>query len=194
MSSRTCSDWPRLMEIAPDLQAAASQRLHFFRDAVDPAPSRAHFLRRQVLGGSLHVREHDVCPLRGEFERGCAADAGGRADGSRCLRSRCDHALQAHRGLGEFRGKTRPEMIAWLRQILKHNLADALRDMARAKRDVFVYFDNDAKVKAPADARSLMTRLRLSWNVPAGASACHGGIYRLSVTRATSAARLATSS
>ncbi len=29
----------------------------------------------------------------------------------------------------------------------------------RRARDVFVYFDNDAKVRAPADARSLMAKL-----------------------------------
>ena len=29
----------------------------------------------------------------------------------------------------------------------------------KKKRDVYVYFDNDAKVRAPFDARSLATRL-----------------------------------
>jgi uncharacterized protein YecE (DUF72 family) len=29
----------------------------------------------------------------------------------------------------------------------------------RSARDVFVYFDNDAKVRAPADARSLRAKL-----------------------------------
>jgi uncharacterized protein YecE (DUF72 family) len=33
---------------------------------------------------------------------------------------------------------------------------------ARHPRDVFVYFDNDMKVRAPADAQSLMRRLHLS--------------------------------
>jgi uncharacterized protein YecE (DUF72 family) len=32
---------------------------------------------------------------------------------------------------------------------------------ARKRRDVFVYFDNDLKVRAPADARALMRRLGL---------------------------------
>jgi len=35
--------------------------------------------------------------------------------------------------------------------------------MPRAARDVYVYFDNDAKVKAPRDARSLMRLLGLAW-------------------------------
>ena len=42
--------------------------------------------------------------------------------------------------------------------------ADAERVGAKAparKRDVFVYFDNDLKVRAPADARALMRRLGL---------------------------------
>jgi uncharacterized protein YecE (DUF72 family) len=42
--------------------------------------------------------------------------------------------------------------------------ADAERVDGRAaqrKRDVFVYFDNDLKVRAPVDARALMQRLGL---------------------------------
>lgn len=35
----------------------------------------------------------------------------------------------------------------------------SLKPPRRASRDIFVYFDNDAKVKAPADARALMARL-----------------------------------
>lgn len=34
---------------------------------------------------------------------------------------------------------------------------------ARGPLDVYCYFDNDSKVKAPVDARSLMRRLGLSW-------------------------------
>jgi RNA polymerase sigma-70 factor (ECF subfamily) len=44
--------------------------------------------------------------------------------------------LQAHRALGEFRGKTEGEMAAWLRQILASCLAHAARDYGRHKRDV----------------------------------------------------------
>jgi RNA polymerase sigma-70 factor (ECF subfamily) len=44
--------------------------------------------------------------------------------------------LQAHRGMGDFRGKTKPELIAWLRQILKHTIAHVARDWGRQKRDV----------------------------------------------------------
>ncbi len=44
--------------------------------------------------------------------------------------------LQAHRGLPDFRGQSRPEMIAWLRQILKNTIAHVARDWGRQKRDV----------------------------------------------------------
>ena len=36
----------------------------------------------------------------------------------------------------QFRGTSDGEMAAWLRQILVHNLADALRSLRRAKRDI----------------------------------------------------------
>jgi RNA polymerase sigma-70 factor (ECF subfamily) len=44
--------------------------------------------------------------------------------------------LQAHKALGQFRGRTPAEMAAWLRQILARNLAHAVRDLGRGKRDV----------------------------------------------------------
>ena len=36
----------------------------------------------------------------------------------------------------EFRGSTEAELAAWLREILKHKLADAIRDQQRDKRDI----------------------------------------------------------
>jgi RNA polymerase sigma-70 factor (ECF subfamily) len=44
--------------------------------------------------------------------------------------------LQAWQGLEHFRGKSEPELAAWLRQILARNLAMAVRDFSRDKRDV----------------------------------------------------------
>jgi RNA polymerase sigma-70 factor (ECF subfamily) len=44
--------------------------------------------------------------------------------------------LEAHRGQEQFRGATEAERASWLRQILLHNLANSLRDLSRAKRDV----------------------------------------------------------
>jgi RNA polymerase sigma-70 factor (ECF subfamily) len=44
--------------------------------------------------------------------------------------------LQALRALDRFQQRTDAELAAWLRQILAHNLANAARDLGRAKRDV----------------------------------------------------------
>ena len=44
--------------------------------------------------------------------------------------------LEAHQKRGEFRGTCPAEMAGWLRSILAHNLADALRGAGREKRDV----------------------------------------------------------
>jgi RNA polymerase sigma-70 factor (ECF subfamily) len=43
--------------------------------------------------------------------------------------------LEAHRGQDQFRGRTVGEKAAWLRQILARNLANAVRDFGRDKRD-----------------------------------------------------------
>ncbi len=44
--------------------------------------------------------------------------------------------LEAHRQRGQFNGVSEGELVAWLRKILANNLADALRALNRAKRDV----------------------------------------------------------
>jgi RNA polymerase sigma-70 factor (ECF subfamily) len=44
--------------------------------------------------------------------------------------------LQAFQALNQLRGRSDAELVAWLRQILARNLAKAVRDFARAKRDV----------------------------------------------------------
>ena len=44
--------------------------------------------------------------------------------------------LQAFQGMTQFRGKSPGELAAWLRQILARNLAMAVRDFAREKRDI----------------------------------------------------------
>jgi RNA polymerase sigma-70 factor (ECF subfamily) len=44
--------------------------------------------------------------------------------------------FEAHRGLDQLRGQSESQKIAWLRKILLHNLADALRKVAAGKRDV----------------------------------------------------------
>jgi RNA polymerase sigma-70 factor (ECF subfamily) len=44
--------------------------------------------------------------------------------------------LEAHEKRSQFRGATDAEAAHWLRQILIHNIADAIRAMGAAKRDV----------------------------------------------------------
>src|SRR5262249_34471102 len=44
--------------------------------------------------------------------------------------------LEAHAKHDRFRGQTEGERMAWLRQILAHNLADAIRHFGAAARDV----------------------------------------------------------
>jgi RNA polymerase sigma-70 factor (ECF subfamily) len=44
--------------------------------------------------------------------------------------------LQAYQARGQFRGQTVEEQAGWLRQILAHTLARAVRDLGRAKRDL----------------------------------------------------------
>ena len=43
--------------------------------------------------------------------------------------------LHAWRAAGQFRGQSDGELAAWLRQILTRQLANAVRDLGRAKRD-----------------------------------------------------------
>jgi RNA polymerase sigma-70 factor (ECF subfamily) len=44
--------------------------------------------------------------------------------------------LEAYRSLAQFRGHGEAQIAAWLRQILAHQMAHALRDLTRARRDV----------------------------------------------------------
>jgi uncharacterized protein YecE (DUF72 family) len=44
--------------------------------------------------------------------------------------------------------------------------ARRIRAWGKDGRDVYVYFDNDVKVKAPFDALNLMRELRLQWGFP----------------------------
>ena len=55
--------------------------------------------------------------------------------------------LEAHQALESFRGNDLAEQAAWLRQILARNLANAVRDLTRAKRDV----RQDARLQADLD-------------------------------------------
>jgi RNA polymerase sigma-70 factor (ECF subfamily) len=44
--------------------------------------------------------------------------------------------LEAHRKRGQLRGQSDAELAAWLRQMLAYRLADAVRALGRARRDV----------------------------------------------------------
>ncbi len=44
--------------------------------------------------------------------------------------------MEAQRDEAEFRGRSRGEKMAWLRRILARNLADAIKGLRRAKRDI----------------------------------------------------------
>jgi RNA polymerase sigma-70 factor (ECF subfamily) len=44
--------------------------------------------------------------------------------------------LEAQKQFAQFHGHSEAELAAWLRRILAHNLADAVRALGRAKRDV----------------------------------------------------------
>jgi len=44
--------------------------------------------------------------------------------------------LEAHQGLGALKGRTEPEVVAWLRTILARNLLNTARDFATKKRDL----------------------------------------------------------
>jgi RNA polymerase sigma-70 factor (ECF subfamily) len=44
--------------------------------------------------------------------------------------------LEAHQSLGQLRGSSEAQKIAWLRRILVHNLADEPRKLGADKRDV----------------------------------------------------------
>jgi RNA polymerase sigma-70 factor (ECF subfamily) len=58
--------------------------------------------------------------------------------------------LEAHRDRGAFRGEDTGQWAAWLRQILARNLANAVRDLKRDKRDV----RRERSLQAALDASS----------------------------------------
>jgi RNA polymerase sigma-70 factor (ECF subfamily) len=60
----------------------------------------------------------------------------------RCLRAKCDPSdivqqtlLEAHRDFGQFTGNHEGELLAWMRQILAHNLYNETRRFATQQRN-----------------------------------------------------------
>src|SRR5262245_42691409 len=65
-----------------------------------------------------------------------------RAQLGKHLRGKCDSSdvvqetlLEAHRDLASFQGGTEPELLAWLRRILAHNLFNEARKFTAQQRD-----------------------------------------------------------
>jgi RNA polymerase sigma-70 factor (ECF subfamily) len=71
----------------------------------------------------------------------------GKLDPSDMVQQTMVRALQA---LNRFRGSDDAALAAWLRQILAHQLANAVRDLGRAKRDV----GRERSLEAALDASS----------------------------------------
>ena len=59
--------------------------------------------------------------------------------------------LEAHRGFADFRGKTEAELVAWLRRILVHNLADEAKRHGAERRD----FHREESLEVLLDRSSL---------------------------------------
>jgi RNA polymerase sigma-70 factor (ECF subfamily) len=55
--------------------------------------------------------------------------------------------LDAHKAWDQFRGSTDAELMAWLRQILFHNVADAAKAQKKAKRDVALEQSLEAEIE-----------------------------------------------
>ena len=66
--------------------------------------------------------------------------------------------LQAHQALRDYAGRTDAELAGWLRQALARNLAHALRDFRRERRDV----TRERSLEAALDASSRNLELWLA--------------------------------
>ncbi len=94
-------------------------------------------LLNQARGGDAQARDRLFAKCRNYLVVVARAEAGS------WLRAKVDPSdivqqtlLDAHRGLGDFRGSTEAEWLGWLRRILSHNAADYVRHyIGTEKRD-----------------------------------------------------------
>jgi RNA polymerase sigma-70 factor (ECF subfamily) len=91
--------------------------------------------------------------------------------------------LEAHRQMAQFRGQNVAQMAAWLRQMLACNLADAIRALGRAKRDVA----RQRSLEAALDASSarLASWLAAEQSTPSQQAQRHEDVLRLAEALAT---------
>ena len=86
--------------------------------------------------------------------------------------------LQAINGADDFRGSTKAEKAAWLRQILARNLAHALRDNRRQKRDV--KRERSLEVSVNASSARLIDWLAADQSSPSQKAVFNERVLRLS--------------
>jgi RNA polymerase sigma-70 factor (ECF subfamily) len=91
--------------------------------------------------------------------------------------------LEAHRKKAQFRGQSEAELAVWLRQMLAYNLADALRALGRAKRDVARERSLEAALEA-SSAR-LASWLVAEQSTPSQQAQRHEEVLRLAEALAT---------
>jgi RNA polymerase sigma-70 factor (ECF subfamily) len=70
--------------------------------------------------------------------------------------------LEAHQGIDQFRGRNEQELAAWLRRILARNIANAVRDLGRARRDV----SREQSLEASLDRSSMRLEALLAADQP----------------------------
>jgi RNA polymerase sigma-70 factor, ECF subfamily len=72
--------------------------------------------------------------------------------------------LEAHHQWDQFNGTTEEELAAWLRKILVHNLADAIRRVRRGKRNVDL--EKSLEAQMAASSNRLVNILAASQSTP----------------------------
>jgi RNA polymerase sigma-70 factor, ECF subfamily len=85
--------------------------------------------------------------------------------------------LEAHQAMESFRGGDTAVQAAWLRQVLARNLANAVRDLTRAKRDVRK--ERSLQGDLDASASKLENWLAADQSSPSQKAERHEGALRL---------------